>query len=349
MQMGKSGYTKAVDMWSLGGVAATILSGTPLFVDSKDDNFKTSPDRAIAELAAECDLAHLDRSKDWQHVGERAKDFVRRLMVLNEMKRMTVKEALGHPWFTNESHKNEFEAVYLRAIRHWKPRLRKADIIEILDVDQAKEGPCSKRQRLSPLSRPSNKQALMPIPYIHYDRRITELITPRRDPRSLAAQSDVPPAPWKAPIGWISSLHDAALLQNKPTRTDLASVRLRWPVASNHVALKRKFGSRLTSLQAPYSTTAFSPDTETSSSPWRPTGLDTDEEDEVALVPTSSPGRKLLAQLGYMSMSDIEYHTSTDDEEGGGVAQVGGPSREGKLVRPSIFAEGTVVSQLLRA
>lgn len=346
MQKHKSGYTKAVDMWSLGGVAATILSGTPLFVDSKDDNFKPNPDRAIATLAAECDLAHLDQSKDWQHVGERAKDFVRRLLVLNEMKRMTVKEALGHPWFTNEFHKNEFQAVYLRAIRHWKPRPTKADIIEILDVDHAKEGPCSKRQRLSPLSRPSKKQALLPIepPYIPYHRHISERISPRREPRSLAAHGDVPPAPWKAPIGWISSLHDAALLQGNPTRTDLASVRLRWPAASNHLALERKLGSRFTSLQAPYSTTALSPNTEMSNCPWRPAGLDTDEEDEVSLVPTSSPGRKLLAQLGYMSMSDIVYHTSTDDEEGGGLAHVENPPREGKLVRPSIFAEGTVVS-----
>lgn len=242
MQVGKSGYTKAVDMWSLGGVAATILSGTALFVDSKDDNFKANPDEVIAKLAAECNLEHLDESEDWHHVGERAKDFVRKLLVLDETKRMTVKEALENPWFTNEYHKDEFEAVYQRAIRHWKPRPKKPDIIEFLDVDQAKQSQSAKRQRLSSLSRPSSKRALVPIepPYIPFHRRINSLVSPRGKHEPLPTRSYVPPAPRKAAIGWISALHDAALLQDKPIRTDLASVRLRWPTASRPVTPKRK-------------------------------------------------------------------------------------------------------------
>lgn len=277
-------------MWSLGGVTATLLSGTSLFVDPKDDNFETNPDKVIAKLAAECNLAPLDQSKDWEHVGERAKDFVRKLLIVDEMKRMTVKEALSHPWFTNKYHRNEFVAVYLRAIRHWKPRPKKADIIEILDVDTAKESPSAKRQRLSPLPRPSSKGALVPVEsgYITFHRHIKTPVSPRRESRSSAAWSYVSPAPRKPPIGWIKSLHDAVLLQDKPLRTDLASVRLRWPTASEPVILKRKLESRLTTPQALDSTTGLFFSTEMSSVARRPARFDTDEEDELAHVEAPS-------------------------------------------------------------
>lgn len=292
MRTGKNGYTKAVDMWSLGGVAVTLLSGTPLFVDSKDDNFKTNPDEVIARLAAECNQAQLNQSKDWQHVGERAKDFVRKLLVLDETKRMTVNEALEHPWFTNEHHKNEFEAVYLRAIRHWTPRPQKPDIIELLDVNRAEEGPIPKRKRLTSLSQPSSKRALLPIepPYIPFHRHISKLDPPGRESESLAASINFPLAPWKAQVGWIRSLHDAALLQDKSIRTDLASVSLRWPTASTPETLKRKLGSSLRTPRALDASTAFSPGTDVNSIARSLTGFETDVEDEVMLVPTSSPG-----------------------------------------------------------
>ncbi len=277
-------------MWSLGGVTATLLSGTSLFVDPKDDNFETNPDKAIAKLAAECNLAPLDQSSDWEHVGERAKDFVRKLLIVDEMKRLTVKEALNHPWFTNEYHKDEFEAVYLRATRHWKPRPKKADIIEILHVDTAEESPSAKRQRINPLSRPSSRGAPMPIEprYSPSDRHIKTLASARWECRSSTAWSYLPPAPPKPPIGWIKSLHEAALLQDKPIRTDLASVRLRWPTAPKSVTLKRKLGSRLTTPQALDSTTRLFPGTEMSSVAWRPARFNTDEEDELAHVEAPS-------------------------------------------------------------
>ena len=328
-------------MWSLGGVAATLLSGAPIFVDSKDDDFKTNPDESIAKLAAECNLTLLDQREDWQHVGDRAKDFVRRLLVLDEMKRMTVKEALEHPWFTNEHHRKEFEAVYLRAIRYWKPRPKKADIIEILNVDKAKEGPSPKRQRLSPPPRPSKKRVLMPTepPEIPFHRHINNLVCSRREPEFLPARSYVP-APWQTPVGWISSLHDVALLE----RTDLASVKLPWLTASKPMTPRRKLESRFLSPHAPDTTTAVSPGTEASSSAWAPASSDTDEEDELALVPTSSPGRNLLALLDHVSMKDTVYPTRADKEEEDELADVAAPSGPGKLMRPSKFAERAAVS-----
>ncbi|KAI9877518.1 MAG: hypothetical protein M1830_003714 [Pleopsidium flavum] len=184
--MRKKGYTKAVDMWALGGVAVALLAGASLFVDSEDEEYQANPDQAILKAAAECNLAGMDTGEKWQHVGERAKDFVRKLLVLDEVKRMTVEEALEHPWFTNESHRDEFEAVYQRAIRHWRPRPKKADMIENLD-DTDPKTVISKRAGPARSSLSSSKRALVPIdpPYMPFHRRMNRLVSPRRDPTAL--------------------------------------------------------------------------------------------------------------------------------------------------------------------
>ena len=42
---------------------------------------------------------------------------------------MNVKQALQHSWFTNPVHKREFEALYNRSIRDWKPRVHTGSLI----------------------------------------------------------------------------------------------------------------------------------------------------------------------------------------------------------------------------
>ncbi|KAK2768153.1 hypothetical protein FQN54_000005 [Arachnomyces sp. PD_36] len=112
---GRKGYTKAVDLWSLGCVTAVLLTGGSPFIDPITKEYSQ-------KLANECDLKTLTEDENWKKAGERAKNFVSELLVLNENNRMTAKEALEHPWFTNEAHKEEFEKVYDRAVQGWKPR-----------------------------------------------------------------------------------------------------------------------------------------------------------------------------------------------------------------------------------
>lgn len=220
----KTGYTKAVDMWSLGGVAVALLTGGSLFVDSKDERYKTNPDEAILKAAAKCNLAGIDTSEKWQHVGERAKDFVRRLLVLDEVKRMTVKEALEHPWFTNEFHKDEFEAVYQRAIRHWRPRPKKADMIEILDITRPKKV-ISKGVRPGRPSLSSSKRALMPIdpPYMPFHRHMNRLVSPRRESTALPSIAEEAEAFRSTPFYGTQSTKTASSL---PTRPDTENADL---------------------------------------------------------------------------------------------------------------------------
>ncbi|KAL4806128.1 kinase-like domain-containing protein [Aspergillus unguis] len=120
----KRGYTKAADLWSLGCLAAILLTGEPLFSDLPPNHDVQHRLQAIKRLKV-----RMERLK----VGERAQDFVLRLLQHDASKRMDVKEALQHPWFTNPSHKADFEALYNRSIRDWKPRKSKEPLIVGLD------------------------------------------------------------------------------------------------------------------------------------------------------------------------------------------------------------------------
>lgn len=51
-----------------------------------------------------------------------AQNFVLSLLVLDERKRLTAKQALKHSWFLNEQYQSRLEQLYEEAIRDWRPR-----------------------------------------------------------------------------------------------------------------------------------------------------------------------------------------------------------------------------------
>lgn len=131
-----AGYTQAADMWSIGVVAATLLSGVPIFSASPDD---PEPMDTIMIRQAECNLSILDdpAHQEWSKVRPEPKDFVRRLLVLDVDERMTVKQALAHPWLNNKHLAAEFEALYQRSIRDWQPRRKVERFVEPICVNSA--------------------------------------------------------------------------------------------------------------------------------------------------------------------------------------------------------------------
>ncbi|KAL1979521.1 hypothetical protein VTN96DRAFT_5678 [Rasamsonia emersonii] len=122
----RQGYTKSVDMWSLGCVTVVILIGAPPFRKAESYSFSESQ-------ARQGDLDILRADPDWEKVGHRPKDFVYRLLVLDETQRMDAKTALQHAWFTNPTHKAEFDAVYRRAICDWKPRAVQEPVVVLIE------------------------------------------------------------------------------------------------------------------------------------------------------------------------------------------------------------------------
>lgn len=102
------------------------------------------------ELAQKCDLERLEADTDWNRAGKRAKDFVRRLLVLDETKRMDVKQALRHCWFTNPVYTRELEELYKRSIRDWKPRVHRGPLVVDLG-DLRSDGNGIQRDKLTGL------------------------------------------------------------------------------------------------------------------------------------------------------------------------------------------------------
>jgi serine/threonine protein kinase len=109
----KAGYTKSVDLWSVGCVTVVLLTGTPPFPLSASGD---------VEYIEPGDLNEMFMSTKWSEASTMAQNFVLSLLVLDERKRLTAKQALQHCWFINEQYQSELRQLYEEAIRGWRPR-----------------------------------------------------------------------------------------------------------------------------------------------------------------------------------------------------------------------------------
>ncbi|KAF3924617.1 hypothetical protein AA313_de0202183 [Arthrobotrys entomopaga] len=86
-------YTKAVDIWSLGVVLYICLCGFPPFSD----------ELAPPNLRDQIKEGRFDYpSPYWDSVGDAALDLIDRMLTVDPDERITVEEALEHPWVTNK-------------------------------------------------------------------------------------------------------------------------------------------------------------------------------------------------------------------------------------------------------
>jgi serine/threonine protein kinase len=126
------GYSLSIDMWAIGSITAAILTGEHIFKCQYQDEDA----QRIIELAAQCDLRILDDEFHplWGSVGSHPKNFIKRLLVLNEEERMSATEALNHVWFSHPYMAAEFDAEYQRAIKDWHPRHNVNTLIEQISI-----------------------------------------------------------------------------------------------------------------------------------------------------------------------------------------------------------------------
>uniref|UniRef100_A0A8D3DQV2 non-specific serine/threonine protein kinase n=1 Tax=Scophthalmus maximus TaxID=52904 RepID=A0A8D3DQV2_SCOMX len=82
------GYSLCVDAWSLGVLLFVCLGGYPPFHESFGQSITDQIIRGQFTMV---------QSK-WKHVSDQAKDVVRKLLVVDPSQRMTIDEALNHPW-----------------------------------------------------------------------------------------------------------------------------------------------------------------------------------------------------------------------------------------------------------
>jgi serine/threonine protein kinase len=79
-------YTEKADMWSVGVITHMLLTGQPVYHGSEREVlFKASQGR-------------IDLSEKLQECSQGAQQFVRSLLTINPVLRMSAEEALSHPW-----------------------------------------------------------------------------------------------------------------------------------------------------------------------------------------------------------------------------------------------------------
>ncbi|KAL3783719.1 hypothetical protein ACHAW5_008799 [Stephanodiscus triporus] len=86
-------YDKACDLWSIGIIAYIMLCGYPPFNGATNRQTHESVLRGRYEFHAE----------DWKYISGVAVDFIRRLLQLDPSQRMTVQQALHHPWIVKHA------------------------------------------------------------------------------------------------------------------------------------------------------------------------------------------------------------------------------------------------------
>lgn len=146
--------------------------------------------RYCQKLAQRCDLQQLENVAEWHLVGRRPKDFIKQLLVLDEEQRMSANDAKKHCWFSNDFHRLDFEEVYDRAIKHWRPRTLKTPVVQMMGVEQSKKLPTLQKSDLG--QRNSRKRSLAPIdpPYKPYPRRMSLSLLPKRRSTLSVTMSD---------------------------------------------------------------------------------------------------------------------------------------------------------------
>jgi len=89
-------YDSAVDIWSIGVITYVLLCGFPPFYgEVQKDLFDNI-------MAGNFDFP----DPEWTDVSEEAKDFIKKILIVDPAKRMTAEEALQHQWVTQGTKKS---------------------------------------------------------------------------------------------------------------------------------------------------------------------------------------------------------------------------------------------------
>ena len=92
----KQGYDAAIDMWSLGVLAYTMLAGRTPYANSDQD----PPEKILSRIG----MGKLDLSSgNWAHISDQAKDLVQKMLHMDPNQRPTASQVLQHPWVANRA------------------------------------------------------------------------------------------------------------------------------------------------------------------------------------------------------------------------------------------------------
>jgi len=127
---GQSGYNEAVDIWSIGCLAGSLLTNTFLFPHGSSSHSERSDKGKTTDASLAFSLEFLDTSEDWQRMSRKSKSFIRGCAMVDDSQRLTVSQALQHPWVAHPGFAEAMHAEYARATADWVPRANANNLIE---------------------------------------------------------------------------------------------------------------------------------------------------------------------------------------------------------------------------
>ena len=124
----EEGYNKSIDVWSIGCVAAILLTNRMVF----DADHEQYADCDRAALHRHFDVAVMDTGEEWLGIGRKARSFVKACLAVDESLRPSASQALCHNWFSNRHYSTEIESAYARAIDGWKAPHKEGEMIQVV-------------------------------------------------------------------------------------------------------------------------------------------------------------------------------------------------------------------------
>jgi len=120
------GYDKSVDLWSIGVIVYIILCGFPPFHHENN--------ALLFELIMSGKFSFPDPY--WTNISAQAKDFLKKLLVVEVPSRMTTTSALKHPWITGEVRPTLLASDTMRSLKEYNRSRREENRKNAVEIDE---------------------------------------------------------------------------------------------------------------------------------------------------------------------------------------------------------------------
>ncbi|KAJ5665321.1 uncharacterized protein N7477_007769 [Penicillium maclennaniae] len=174
-----AGYSKSIDLYSLGCVTATLLMG---FLPTRESHrpFDHNGDEQKG----------LTKELSQNGIVGYPQQFIKELLVLDEQQRLNVKQALRHKWFEFLPGRDELERRYQVAVDQWAPRPRSdPSIVTLADLEAFQN---SAGQTYTLYTKPGER--LQDYKFFEIDACISHLSITGRSSQVTSALSRVAPS-----------------------------------------------------------------------------------------------------------------------------------------------------------